>query len=258
MIGVTKGSRKANAVARGQRRRCGVALAVVVMAAACRTPSAQSGPVGLVAALPPRGDEATPRLHLRDLLLPLGGYFTTPAMDLHATDFTIATTIAIDPENDSHRNILFGNWGSQNNSWQMLFYVQADGRPAVNLRRDMVTNGSDPLQDLVTLVGSTDVPAGAWHHVAVTFTWGADRRHPTCTLYVDGAAAGSASPAVTEVPNLRNPYTLMPTTNPYYIGLKEDSLGHDDPESLFAGRMRDFRVYDAALSPAAIARLVEE
>jgi len=248
-------------VTMGIREAIVVGLASMAMAVACRTPTAQSGSVGaggLVAALPARGDEAPPLLQLRAISLPLGGYFTTPAMDLHATDFTVATNVFIDPENASHRNILFGNWGSQNNSWQMLFYVQADGHPGVNLRRDMVTNGSDPVQDLVTLVGRTVVPAGAWHHVAVTFTWGADRRHPTCTLFVDGAAAGSASPEVTEVPNLRNPYTLMPTTNPYYIGLKEDSLDHDDPESLFAGHLRDFRVYDAALAPAAIARLIEE
>jgi hypothetical protein len=235
-----------------------VGLAAMVLAAACRTPSAQSGSVGIAAALPARGDEGAPLLQLGEIMLPLGGYFTAPAMDLHATDFTLATNVYLDPENASHRNIIFGNWGSQDNAWQMLFYVQGDGRPGVNLRRDMVTNGSDAQQDLVTLVGSTVVPGGAWHHVAVTFTWGADGRHPTCTLYVDGAAAGSTSPAVTAVPNLRNPYTLMPTRNRYWIGLKEDSLGHSDPDSLFAGQMRDFRVYSAALSPAAIARLIDE
>ncbi len=256
MVRVTPCSRDAIAFAARRRRLRAVGLAVA-LAAACRTPSAQSGFGGPAAALPARGDEGAPLLHLSEISLPLGGYFTAPAMDLHATDFTLATNVYLDPENASHRNIIFGNWGSQDNAWQMLFYVLGDGRPGVNLRRDMVTNGSDPQQDLVTLVGSTVVPGGAWHHVAVTFTWGPDGRQPTCTLYVDGAAAGSASPAVTEVPNLRNPYTLMPTRNRYWIGLKEDSRGHSDPDSLFAGQMRDFRLYSAALSPAAIARLID-
>lgn len=190
----------------------------------------------------------------KTLVLPRGAFVSTPRMDLHATNFTIAARVLMD--NTANRNIILGNWGSANNSWQMLFAIGAGGPGGhlqINLRRDMATNGSNPLQDLVTLESSAVVPAGQWHHVAVTWDWGADGAHPTCTLYLDGKVVGAQSPKIdTGVPGLRNPYTLMPTGNPYLIGRKEDG---GDASAFFSGQMSDFKVFASALPGVEIERL---
>jgi hypothetical protein len=179
-----------------------------------------------------------------------GGYVTLPAfLDLHATSFTVATKVFL--KDVSNRNIILGNWG--NGSWQMLFAINAGGKLAINLRKDMPTNGSDPAQDLVALVGTTNVQPGSFQHVAVTLDWGPNFITPSATLYVNGAAAGSASPAINPDPKIRNPYTLMPTKNSYLLGRKEDT---SDKDASFQGQFSDFRVYTRALVPADIKALL--
>jgi hypothetical protein len=189
-------------------------------------------------------------LQLPVILLPRGACFATPLMDLHATDFTIATKLNL--ASTASRNVILANWSANQSSWQLLFAVNGGGRPSIALRKDLPTAGSDPDQDLLILEASSAVPAGSWHHVAATFTWGADYTHPVCTLYVDGAAAGRAAPSVAPSPKLRNPYTLMPSKNAYLVGRKEDSA---DDGSWFSGQMSDLRVYRSALSADAVAQL---
>ncbi len=180
-----------------------------------------------------------------------GDYFPIPQLDLHATSFTIATKVNLD--STENRNIILGNWSSNQNAWQLLFAINAGGLPAINLRKDLPTDGSDPTQDLVALVGTTTVTAGEWHHVAVTFSWGADNTTPIATLYVDGKEAGSVSPKISPDSRVHNPYTLKPSPNAYLIGHKEDGTGDDD---WFAGQLANFRIYTVALTGAEISTLL--
>jgi hypothetical protein len=166
-----------------------------------------------------------------------------PNIDLHATDFTIATKVNV--SSTAHRSVVFSNWGK--GSWQLFFAIAAGGAPTIDLRKDMPTSGSDPEQDLCGLVGNAVVSAGAWAHVAVTFTWGADRHTPTCKLYLDGRVVGSVSPPIDTSPKVRNPYNLMPSSYPYLIGTAQGEW--------FYGQMAGFRVYTVALSDEEIARL---
>ena len=189
-------------------------------------------------------------LQIATLVLPRGAYLSTSRMDLHATSFTIAAKVNL--ASTTTRNILLGNWGSAGNSWQLLFAVNAGGLPSISLRKDLLTNGSDPEQDLVLLTANAGVAAGAFRHIATTFDWGQDWIHPTAKLYVDGREAGSVSPTITPNSKVRNPYTLMPTRNPYLIGRKEDT---SDDNSWFSGQITDLRVYCAALSAESIAAL---
>jgi hypothetical protein len=190
-------------------------------------------------------------LQLASVVLPLGGYVSTPRLDLHATSFTVATKVFLDTTDN--RNILLGNWSSNQNAWQLLFAINAGGRAAINLRKDLPTNGSDPTQDLVALVGSLPLVSKHWHHVAITFSWGSGYISPTATLYVDGKEAGTVSPEIKPDPRVHNPYTLKPSANAYLIGHKEDGTGKDE---WFSGQLRDFRIYTVALTANDITQLL--
>lgn len=176
-------------------------------------------------------------------LLPFGSYITLPPLDLHASDFTVATFVYLDETFE--RNIVLGNWSSQDHAWQLLYAINAGGQTAINLRRDMQTDGSDPAQDLVALVGHTALTDNQWHHIAVTFRWGANGHAPRAVLYVDGQEDGEAAPQPRPDPRVRNPYQLKPSPNAYLIGRKEDSLSSD---SWFSGQLCNFHIYTQALS----------
>ncbi|KAB8144456.1 LamG domain-containing protein [Chloroflexia bacterium SDU3-3] len=183
-------------------------------------------------------------LHIATLALPRGAYLATPKLDLHATDFTIAAQVRLD--SIANRNILLGNWSSNQNAWQMLLAVNSGGKPALNLRKDFPTTGSIPDQDLVGLVGTREVRAQEWHHVAATFTWGDDRKTPVAMLYLDGESMGRATPTIDRNDQrLDNRYTLKSSPNAYLIGRKEDT---SDNDSWFAGQINNLRIYTSALT----------
>ncbi|MFB2938159.1 LamG domain-containing protein [Aerosakkonemataceae cyanobacterium BLCC-F154] len=192
-------------------------------------------------------------LNLPIIVLPTGGYLSTPPLDLHATDFTIATKVNLN--STANRNIILGNWSNNQNAWQLLFAINGGGAPAITLRKDLPTNGSQPNQDLLGLVGTLKVTAGQFNHVAVTFSWGKNYMTPTATLYVNGKVAGTVSPTISpDEPGVQNPYTLKRSSNAYLIGRKEDSNGASD--GVFAGQFSDFRIYTAALTDAEIGTLL--
>ena len=194
--------------------------------------------------------DQSPLFSMDSIVLSHGQSFTVPSIDLHAIDFTISARIKL--SSTSNRNIIFANFGAAGNSWQMMFTVQAGGALFMNLRKDMPTAGSDPEQDLLYPIASKSISAGTFYHVACTFTWGLDRVSPCCILYVDGVEVGRASPTITPSTKVRNLYQLMPTSNPYLIGRKQDT---NDADSWFAGEMRNFAIYGLALDAAAIATL---
>lgn len=190
-------------------------------------------------------------LELTNIVLPQGGYVSTPELDLHATSFTVATKVLLD--STANRNILLGNWSNNQHAWQLLFAVNAGGNLAINLRKDLPTNGSDPTQDLVALVGNLPITAKQWHHVAITFDWGSDYVSPTATLYVDGKVAGTVSPQIKPDARVHNLYALKPSPNAYLIGRKEDGTGKDE---WFSGQFADFRIYTVALTASDINQLL--
>jgi hypothetical protein len=87
--------------------------------------------------------------------------------------------------------------------------------------------------------GTAALPTGQWAHVAVTLSG------TTATLYVNGVAVGSNT-AVAHAP-----FRLAATTQ-NWIGRSQYSA---DP--YFNGKLDDFRIYNGALSAAAIAALYQ-
>lgn len=176
-------------------------------------------------------------------MLPFGSSITLPPLDLHASDFTVSTFVYVD--NSRQRNIVLGNWSSKGKSWQLLYAINAGGQTTINLRRNMPTNGSEPSQDLVALVGHQQLSYGSWQHIAVTFSWGANRHSPRAILYVNGQVDGEASPQPQPVAGVRNTYSLQPSANRFLIGHKEDTQSGD---SWFSGQLCNFHIYTRALS----------
>jgi hypothetical protein len=191
--------------------------------------------------------------HLPAALLTFGSTITLAPLDLHATDFTIATYVYL--SDTERRNIVLGNWSSHDNAWQMLVAVNAGGKVALNLRRDMQTNGSDPMQDLVALTSRNALYAWGWEHIAVTFSWGQDRKSPKATLYLNGNVEATATPQVVKNWRIQNPYTLKRSPNDYLIGHKEDTNTADD---WFSGQLCEFRIYTRALNTTQLGAMLRE
>jgi hypothetical protein len=87
------------------------------------------------------------------------------------------------------------------------------------------------------IAGVRDSTSAHGHRCALT--------NPTVTFYVNGAAAGSASPEIKPDQKVRTTYTLMPTHNSSLLGRKEDTR---DKDSSFQGQFSDFCIYTPALA----------
>ena len=135
------------------------------------------------------------------------------------------------------------------NSWARLFDFGADTDRYMFLAP---YNGSGMRFAISKFTGPGEqqisgpaVPAGAWHHVAVTLK--ADNAGSGVgTLYLDGVPVGTNS-AMTFTPDMIG--SLVNATNDY-IGRSQFS---SDP--YLNGRVDDFRIYNGALSPSQIAAL---
>ncbi|MGC4033448.1 MAG: DUF6055 domain-containing protein, partial [Tepidisphaeraceae bacterium] len=91
------------------------------------------------------------------------------------------------------------------------------------------------------LISTTAVPLNAWTHLAVTFSGG------TATMYVNGAAAGTAAMSL-------RPGDVL--TNDAYQSAEAVYLGRNATGGYFAGKLDDIRVYNVALTPAEVANEV--
>jgi len=89
--------------------------------------------------------------------------------------------------------------------------------------------------------GAGAVPAGEWHHVALTVQDNGDGTR-TAQVYVDGSPLGSPSP-FTQSPGAPNASAFNT-----YIGAGEGGTAH-----LFSGLLDDVRVYDGVLTAGQVA-----
>ncbi len=154
-------------------------------------------------------------------------FVTLPSGVADSGDMTIAAWVNWDGGDDWQRIFDFGN-----NTDQYLFLTPKSG--GSNTLRFAIKNGGSE-----QLVETTQLAAGQWEYVAVTLA--GDR----ATLYVNGLPVDTNN-AVTI-----NPGDFTPANN--YIG---DSQWTADP--LFAGLIDDFRIYNYALSEAAVLRMAQQ
>lgn len=154
-------------------------------------------------------------------------YITLPAGVANCEDMTIAAWVHWDGGGDWQRIFDFGN-----NTSQYLFLTPKSG--GSNTLRFAIKNSGDE-----QIVETSQLAAGQWVHVAVTLD--GDRG----ILYINGLPVDT-NDAVTI-----NPADFMPVKN--YIG---DSQWDADP--LFDGRIDDVRIYNYALSDAAVLRLARQ
>jgi len=141
------------------------------------------------------------------------------------TDFTVMAWVNLNSVSNWCRIFDFGN-----NTASNLFITPQNGSTGT-LRFAITTNGG-PAEQQVNC-GST-LTTGAWHQVAVTLS-GA-----TGVLYLDGVPVGTNSGVTI------HPSTLGNTSN-NYLGKSQ----YADP--YLDGAFDEFRIYNAALSPAEIA-----
>lgn len=140
-----------------------------------------------------------------------------------AKDITIATWVNWDGGGNWQRIFDFGTGIYQN-----MFLTPSSGSGTLRLAFKDSINGTDTEKQINTPV----LPTAQWVHLAVVL------KGDYATLYRNGIAVGS-------VFNLQmNPIDFAATQN--YIGKSQY------PDPLFNGRVDDFRVYNHALSGAAV------
>lgn len=150
-------------------------------------------------------------------------YVQLPASVGMAKDITVATWVNWDGGGNWQRIFDFGSGIYQN-----MFLTPSSGGGTMRLAfKDSIT-GTDAEQQINT----TALPTAQWVHLAVVL------KGDYATLYRNGVAVGS----VFNVP--MNPVDFTATQS--YIGKSQ----YADP--LFNGRVDDFRVYNHALSGAAV------
>lgn len=142
-------------------------------------------------------------------------------------DFTIAAWVYW---NDAVTNTRVFDFGRSD-----IVYMSLIPRSSSGVLRFMISHGH--YFDEQAINASSALPTGRWVHVAVTLAG------QLGTLYIDGAAAGSN--AAIEL----TPFQLGDTTQ-NWLGRSQYAA---DP--YFNGRIADFRLYNGALSAAAIAAL---
>jgi hypothetical protein len=150
-------------------------------------------------------------------------YIQLPAGVGMAKDITVATWVNWDGGNNWQRIFDFGSGIHQH-----MFLTPKSGSGTLRLVFKDSINGTDSEQQ----VNTTVLPTGQWVHLAVVL------KGDYATLYRNGVAVGS----VFNVP--MNLIDFTATQN--YIGKSQ----YADP--LFNGRVDDFRVYNHALSGAAV------
>jgi len=159
-----------------------------------------------------------------------GSYVSLPSGLLaNACEATVATWVYLNSEQNWQRIFDFGKdqniymcMATQNNLTQKLrFAITVSGNAA----------GHEQFID-----GTSAIPTGAWHHVAIVLG-------PTGgILYLDGTQVGSNTAMTLRPADLGN----LPN---YYIGRSEFSDPYLD------GNIDEFRIYERALSPSEIQSL---
>jgi len=150
-------------------------------------------------------------------------YVQLPAGVGMAKDITVATWVNWDGGDVWQRIFDFGT-----GTYQYMFLTPKSGDGTLRLAFRDAVNGVSSEQRVDTAV----LPTGQWVHLAAVLHDG------LATLYVNGHAVGSTPVPVTD------PIDFPPTQN--YIGKSQFN------DSLFDGRIDDFRVYNYALDGSEI------
>jgi hypothetical protein len=142
------------------------------------------------------------------------------------SNLTVLAWVNLNTVSNGSRIFDFGN------STTVAMYLTAQNAATTNLYFAITTNSYTTEQPIF---GNFPLSTGIWHQVALTLNGS------TGMLYLDGVAVGTNN-ALT-----LNPVILGNTTN-NYLGKSQWAT-----DSYFDGRFEEFRIYNAALSPAEVA-----
>ncbi len=151
------------------------------------------------------------------------------------TSITVATDVYVDPAQPTPY-FIYGLGNSSGRDGNGYLFTTGDDY------RSVISSGNWSAEQNTRPSPGHGLPRGVWKHL--TFTLSGN----TGVLYEDGAEVGRNT-AITHTPGGIG----GGTTTANYIGR---SVYADD--KLFKGKIRDFRVYDRALSGADVARLAEK
>lgn len=186
------------------------------------------------------------RLHDGVLVIHKDGFAEFPRWELGKTSFTLFFAFRLTSLRE--RNILVGDWTYP---WQFMVTILPNGGVGVNLRKNINSMGSDPLQDLVAMEGRGPGPkviSGEWTHVAVVW----NRETQQCISYVNGDESERvvAAPAAS--------LDLQENDHEFYrLGSKEDHhLG--SPDGRFSGAMSVVEIFYEPISPEDVQRHFQE
>ncbi|KAI9348490.1 hypothetical protein BDR26DRAFT_1004345 [Obelidium mucronatum] len=163
-------------------------------------------------------------------------YLNLPAVQFQKSDFSWSWTAKI--EKSPSRQILFSNFAPS--QWQFLTYIDGSGCFGVGLRRNIPTNGADPLQDLISVRSKTCGLWNSWTDFDVSWS----RSQLTLSVYINGNLDGTAI-----VPSsMAARYTsdlMIGNAAVHQFGAKLDTL--KESNSMLTAWLRDFRIYNTSI-----------
>ena len=160
-------------------------------------------------------------------------YISLPAnFNVGLTSFTYATWVNLAALKNATRFFDFGNGADATNNF-LAFIPSYNGDNGFMCLRYRPSTGT--AQNVLSTV---KIPVGAWAHIALTYTWDATTTTGTATIYLNGAAVGTATGLTYSLDGLGT------TADNYFAYSRwgQDLNG-------FGGMLDDVRFYNRALSP---------
>lgn len=167
------------------------------------------------------------------------------ALNVGAADLTLEWWVLADAGNTSN-----GVTAGANYSWisgnimvdrDLLGSVGNGGDWGCSLDDGRVAFGvEDSLGNQYTIIGTTDIRDGQWHHVAITYQYSTG----DIAVYVDGSREAYQADAVPNNSNLSYDDARSPSTYDPFICLGGEKHAIDWPQGQFIGRIDEFRVSD--------------
>ena len=162
--------------------------------------------------------------------------------DLSDADWTLATWVRrATTANDDFIFYLGSGDGFGGSGDELYLYFPAGAGNTVRLQHYNAANGLD-----IDLVSPATATAGAWHHVAVSFTR-TGQGTGVVRLYLNGALAATSAPVT----------WALNQAAPLVLGACSTSTG-TGPAHWFNGRLDDTALFNRVLVPSEIARLTTQ